>query len=319
MPLKVKRRRSTGALTIIGTIEFSDGSRQRFRRRAQSDEPRIAAEEAAALEARILRDHWHGKRRGTERFATAVLSYLKAAPRGQNTKDHLHRIMTALGDVSLSAVDQTQLDALRDKLFPHAAPATVLRNLLTPIRAVMAHAARRGWCDAVQFEIPRQPPGRTRYLLPEEADRLLDCAAPHLSPLLLFLIGTGARLSEAIELDWRDVDLAGGRAILWRTKGGLRRDLIFPPRLVIALANLPERSGAVFRWETLRGANGKSKRRVAYADRRRESGGHIRTGWAAALRRAGLDPTLTPHDLRHTWASWHYALYRDLLRLKLDG
>jgi hypothetical protein len=30
-------------------------------------------------------------------------------------------------------------------------------------------------------------------------------------------------------------------------------------------------------------------------------------------------PVHTPHDLRHTWASWHYALHRDLLRLKQDG
>jgi integrase len=30
-------------------------------------------------------------------------------------------------------------------------------------------------------------------------------------------------------------------------------------------------------------------------------------------------PELTPHDLRHTWASWHYALNRDLLLLKVEG
>jgi len=37
------------------------------------------------------------------------------------------------------------------------------------------------------------------------------------------------------------------------------------------------------------------------------------------LHRAGLDPELTPHDLRHTFASWHYALNRDLLALKVGG
>jgi integrase len=35
------------------------------------------------------------------------------------------------------------------------------------------------------------------------------------------------------------------------------------------------------------------------------------------IRRAGLDPKLTPHDLRHTRASWHYAPNRDLLALAL--
>jgi hypothetical protein len=37
------------------------------------------------------------------------------------------------------------------------------------------------------------------------------------------------------------------------------------------------------------------------------------------LRRAGLDPALTPPDLRHTRTSWHYALKCDLLALKQEG
>jgi integrase len=41
--------------------------------------------------------------------------------------------------------------------------------------------------------------------------------------------------------------------------------------------------------------------------------------YATGLRRAGLDPDYTPHDLRHSWASWHYAVHKDLLRLKQDG
>jgi len=30
-------------------------------------------------------------------------------------------------------------------------------------------------------------------------------------------------------------------------------------------------------------------------------------------------PELTPHHARHTYASWHYALHKDLLLLKADG
>ena len=59
--------------------------------------------------------------------------------------------------------------------------------------------------------------------------------------------------------------------------------------------------------------------RGAYADHRRAYGGQIKSGWRGAVRRAKLDPELSPHDLRHTWASWHYALQRDLLTLKIEG
>jgi len=56
-----------------------------------------------------------------------------------------------------------------------------------------------------------------------------------------------------------------------------------------------------------------------YVDRERRYGGQIKTGWAGALRRAGFNPEFTPHALRHTWASWHYALHKHLIRLKEEG
>ena len=87
---------------------------------------------------------------------------------------------------------------------------------------------------------------------------LIAAAASHLKPLLTFLLCTGARLSEAVYLEWRDVDLIGARAIFWpdRTKSKRRRNVHLPPRIIAALANLPHRDGMVFRrpgWTSLRG------------------------------------------------------------------
>ena len=77
MPLTVTRRKDRpGALTITGRITLPDGSRVRVRARAQSDRLKLAQEEAAALETKILRDAWHGERRGTRSFAETVTSYL---------------------------------------------------------------------------------------------------------------------------------------------------------------------------------------------------------------------------------------------------
>lgn len=320
MPLKVTRRRDTGALTISGRIRYPDGTTRRLRQRAQSDDRHLAEEEAAALEARLLRDAWHGERRGHRTFAEAVLSYLSAAPRAAGDKRRLNRALRALGDVTLGSIDQEAIDHARDRMLgPSPSPATVRRGIIAPIRAVIRHAHRRGWCDLAAFEIPKQPSGRTLYLLPAEAERLLAGAAPHLQPLLIFLLGTGARLSEALELDWREVDLAGARATFRHTKAGHPRHASLPPRIVAALAQLPWRDGAVFRWETKRKGNGEAKRAVAYADRGRQGGGQIKAAWKGAIMRAELPTALTPHDLRHTWASWHYALNRDLLLLQHEG
>jgi integrase len=80
-------------------------------------------------------------------------------------------------------------------------------------------------------------------------------------------------------------------------------------RIRALTAKLPHREGPVFI----------SDKGRPYADRRGSYGGQIKKGWNGAIRRAGLDPELTPHDLRYTWASWHYALQRDLLALKIEG
>src|SRR5215470_10745261 len=103
MPLTVTHRKSTGALTISGTV-----AGQRIRRRAQSNDPKLAAEEAAALETEILRTEWHGKRRSVRSFAEAALSYLESEPRTENHKARIKRLLLAMGDIPLAAADQTK-------------------------------------------------------------------------------------------------------------------------------------------------------------------------------------------------------------------
>jgi hypothetical protein len=172
MPLIVTRRKSTGSLTISGTV-----AGQRVQRRASSDDLALAREEAAALEVEILRTNWHGERRGTRTFDQALLSYLEAQPRGENTKARLRRLRAALGDVQLSRIDQDTATRLKATVLrPGAGPATYLREIVTPLRAVLRHASERGWCDAPTIKAPKTTEGRTRYLSPAEAGQLIAAA-----------------------------------------------------------------------------------------------------------------------------------------------
>jgi integrase len=298
----------------------------RVRKRAAVDDRKLAREEAAAIAAEIARTQWHGERKGTKSFAGAVASYIEDGqrPRSKGTLRRLEQILRAVGPrVSLADVDQNMIDKVRRAVLRGApSPSTVKRGVVVPIRAVLNHAFRRGWCDRPTFEVPKEPEGRTRRFLPAEVDRLIPAAAPHLRPLLIFFVCTGARVSEALDLDWSDVDLVGARATFWKTKSGKRRVATMPPRAVAALVELPHREGPVFRWETKRPTKkreGLPKRVTAYADHEREGGGQFKTAWASALRRAGLDSAFTPHDLRHTWASWHYAVHNNLLALQVEG
>ena len=305
MPLTVRVRPGKQGFWIAGTI-----AGVRIRRRAQGSSKAIAEEEAAIIEAATLRAAWHGKRPGHRTFGQAALSYLAHERRSAGDKARITRILIAAGDVALHHMDQEFADGLRKRMLrPDAAPGTVRRELMVPLRAILTHAARRKWCDMPVFDIPAESKGRTTIMLPAEFDALHAAAAPHLRPLLTFLIGVGARLGETLALDWRDVDLTGARARFWpdQTKSGQAYAKALPPAVVAALAGLPHRDGAVFRTDTGR----------PYAARE-AGGGQIKTGWRLAMQRAGL-AGFTPHTLRHSFASYHYALHRDLLALKAAG
>ena len=72
--------------------------------------------------------------------------------------------------------------------------------------------------------------GRVRYLTDDERSKLLEAcrqsAWPRLHLLVLMAITTGARKGELLGLQWRDVDLDRGEAILHDTKNGDRRILV---------------------------------------------------------------------------------------------
>src|SRR3546814_4382214 len=136
--------------------------------------------------------------------------------------------------------------------------------------------------------------------------------ADHLRPLNRFRVCCGARLGEALSLDWREVDLGAGHVIFLpdKTKGRKKRIAALTPSAIEALASIPHRNGRVF----LRPGQGgkKGATMVPYADTEGRWGGQIKTEWNGACRRAELGDTIegkfkelfTAHDLRDTWASW---------------
>jgi integrase len=310
--LYVTIRADTGALQITGYIKGFG----RVRQNASSSDSRLAEEECKTLELQLLRGQWHGERRGVRPLSDAVTSYLKADERSERTKAFLMRIARALGDPPLASINQQTINQLRDTVLrPGVKGSSVSRTLIAPLRAVLIHANAQGWCDVPKFVMSKQTQGRTKFVRPDQMEMLIAAAARHAQPLLTFLVTTGARMSEAIELDWDDLDLQAKRVNFWRTKNGKPRlDVELPMRAVLALAALPHRQGEVFLTD----------RRLPYADKGRNGGGQIKVAFQSALDRAnrngaGIDPDLTPHDLRHTWASWHYAVHKDLLLLKSDG
>jgi integrase len=331
MPLKLVRRTGSDTWYIHGTV-----AGRRIRQATGTSDRRLAEEARVKLEADLFRSAVYGAR-AVVTFEQAVDNYCSVNPPSPLDARHLLKLVDQLGQKRLAEIDQAAADrAVKAILRPDTSPATKLRNVISPLRAVLSHAARRGWCDRPMLETPKGATGvkRTRWLTPAEFRVLHHAAGDHLKPLVLFLVGTGARLGEALELDWRLVNLAIGRATLQETKNRRDREVDLPPAVVMALGNLPHREGRVFRPPAVTRGKVVVRQPEAYHDTHGLYGGQIATAWVGACRRAGLlkpsgrldgkgnpimVPSCTPHVLRHTWASWRYALHKDLLRLKNEG
>lgn len=303
MPLKLVRRKDSPGFYVRGTVR---GIRC-FETTGTSDKTQAEAYRAKR-EADLYEESLYGKR-AVVSFQRAALNYLEFETRLTRTKDYIGRLAKHFGPMPLAKIDQLAAEkAVSALLKPDAAPATKRRCIYVPLTAVLNHANKRGWCERPRFDLPKIPAGKTRWLTPAEVLTLVEQAAPHLKVLLLFLACTGARMSEAIDLDWNDVDLPAAKVVFRMTKNSTPRAATLPTAAVLALAGLPGRKGPVFRR-----ADGEP-----YANRLREYGGQIKRGWQGACKRAGIVGA-TPHDLRHSWASWFYAVSKDPMLLKAEG
>lgn len=146
----------------------------------------------------------------------------------------------------------------------------------------------------------RESAGRMRYLNPQEADRLVLAASPHLKPILVAALNTGGRIGELLALKWGDVDLDTGVVVFRRetTKNHKERMVPMSPALRDTLAGMRrgKMEDPVFTW------NEAPVKRV-------------RRSFGRACRKAGIR-NFRMHDCRATFASWFMMNGGDLYVLK---
>ena len=323
--LTIVTRPGSTALYIRGTVR----GQTVFKSAGTSD--RALAEEArSALQNELYRLAVHGiEKRKSLTFVRAAHDYLNRPADGRpvsaQTKMLLARIVQHLGQtITCDQIDQAVIDTAAKALCrADAKAATILRSVVTPIKAVLTYAAEGGWCSVPRFRRSKGSGRRTEWFAPDEAERLIAGAAEHAKPLLEFAFSTGCRLGEALSLEWRNVDLRHNRVILTETKNTEDRIVDMPPRAVAALANLPgDRVGRVFLHPNGNPAINKTKMvpyRLTSESKFGSGGGQIKRTWGTAMKSAGITRNLTPHSMRHTWATWHFCVHKDVKQLQEDG
>jgi integrase len=253
-------------------------------------------------------------------FPEVALSYLKK-PMTENTKARLNRFLKFLKEtkrerIGCDKVNQVLLDEACERMLRDgSSPATKQREVFTPVKAVLRHGAIRGWCSLPVFESIAQGRRRKEWLTVEEANKILEASPEHLRPLFEFCFCCGARRGELLSLDWQFVHLQYGRANLRDVKsnGEVEKDRLVDlnPRAVTCLAELPGNkvSGRVFK-------------RADGSDWHKDpaiAGTQVNNAFKVIVKKAGILRHVTLHVVRHSWASWHYAKYKDLKKLAADG
>jgi site-specific recombinase XerD len=143
---------------------------------------------------------------------------------------------------------------------------------------------------------PREPERLPTILSLDEVARLINASGNLFRrALLMTLYGTGMRRSEVVRLRVSDIDSQRMIIRVVQGKGGKDRDLPLKPELLETLR-------AYWRWRKPKGYLFPSH------DPRRGPEEPIsdKTVWHAcrdAARRAGITKHVTPHTLRHSWAT----------------
>lgn len=302
MPLKLIKR---GEIWYIrGTV-----AGQRVYESTRIGDKRQAEILRARREAEIIERRAYGKA-VTYTFAEAALAYMESGGEGK----YLARIIKHFGPRwRLVDTDNDAVSRAAAALYPDAGPATINRQLITPISAVYRLAAEDGKVPDRRFRRRKEPRTRLRWLTPEEVEALLAACDRRLLPIVAFLLGTGCRTGEALGLTVQHLHLDTCEAYVGVTKNGDGKMVQYPGRTrrIMVASGLPE-AGAVFRTP-----KGKPYRLTNSSGSR--LGGQIKGAFDKARDAAGLGEDVTPHTLRHTFATWHYAVNRDLILLMERG
>jgi len=192
-------------------------------------------------------------------------------------------------------------------------PATI-RHAIAGLSAIYSHAmhADRRWattnpCRAVT--LPKAPPGRLRFLTPDELRLTIDRvpAGPRAEvdrAVVLAAAMTGLRQGELLALRWRDVDWHAGRV---RVVDNYVLGEYVAPKSDTSKRSVPladDLAGELQRWWQATGEPVEDQ--LVFGDPltgRPLAKPQLLRRYRKALEAAGLDATMTFHELRHTFGT----------------
>jgi integrase len=186
----------------------------------------------SSLSTDVRRGEWREQSRVTfaDHWPSWIATYSGRTSRGfreatrQDYRRDLERFAVPFfGRMMLGAIAPSDVKRFTIKLAADGYAAGTIRNVLAPLRAMLADAAEEGIIranPAAGVRIPsnaRQPEAKEKALTTVQLERLRSTLARDEDVLLVdFLVASGQRISEAMALDWSDVNIAACRVRIER-------------------------------------------------------------------------------------------------------
>jgi integrase len=231
MPNLYKRKKSGD----IWQFTFSVDGR-RYRRSSKTTDRRLAEDIAIKAENKVRSAVVHGEE-AVLTFADALKLYVDD---GKDTRFTV-KLLDHFGKTKIQNISGPTIRAAAKVLYPDAAAATWNRQVITPMRAIINHAAdakRLQKIKVSRFKEEREirPAGNKDWLDAFQA-KAFELDMPETAAIARFMFETAARISEACRLLWDDVDLQNGTAYLRKTKTTARK-VFLTQALMVDLANI---------------------------------------------------------------------------------
>ena len=229
-------------------------------------------------------------------LADVVYTQVWANTRGEVTAlINSKAVVRLLGeDTRISTISTNDVDGMIKELKELGnSPATINRKLAA-LSKMLSFAFARGWINRKPvFEKLRESVGRTRYLSSDEYEMIRQDLHEHdmeMCLLVVVLVETGLRLSEAINLKWNDIAWDEKHIRVWTNKSDTPRSIPMSSSCFASLDHITKRIDSVT-------SDGPFVEFTLHSVRHR---------WDAMKKRLGLhgDKEFTPHCCRHTFASW---------------
>jgi len=205
-------------------------------------------------------------------------------------------------DKPLCEVGQAEIDQAAQALHPGCKPATLMRQVYGPMKAVMKHALETEMSGAVYRKVknPKVDIVAPQWSNDSDLDALLAASGANLRAWILVSTYTGLRASEMLRQIPPDYGMRPGWVNIGRTKNGTPAFVPLPPPAIAAVtAIMPAKKDApVFGYETVQGVNSALRR---------------------AAKRAGVAYLSTHKIGRHTFAARLLAAGHDIKMVKEAG